>query len=95
MWQLSGFADEISADFADQCRLLRTLGMHHLGMHHLELRSAWDTNVLDFDEAQLTEVARLLAGNEIAVSSIGSPIGKIFLDEDFTMQGRHRGNQRV
>ena len=79
MWQLSGFADEISADFAEQCRLLRTLGMHHL-----ELRSAWDTNVLDLDEAQLTEVARLLASNEIAVSSIGSPIGKIFLDEEFT-----------
>jgi sugar phosphate isomerase/epimerase len=78
MWQLSGFADEISTDVDAQCLLLRKLGMRYL-----ELRSAWQTNVLDLDDDQLAEVARLLRRHEIGVSSIGSPIGKIYLDEDF------------
>lgn len=72
MWTLSGFADEISPDFEEQCAHLR-----QLGLRYLELRSAWGTNVLDLDEAQLAEVRRLLARDELQVSSIGSPIGKI------------------
>ena len=80
MWRLSGFGDEISPDFVEQCRVLQGLGMHHL-----ELRSAWDTNVLDLDGSRLTEMTRLLARHEITVSSIGSPIGKIYLDDDFTV----------
>ena len=44
MWQLSGFADEISADVNEQCRIFQGLGIHHL-----EVRSAWGTNVLDLD----------------------------------------------
>jgi len=78
MWRLSGFADEISPDFTEQCTLLRTLGMRHL-----ELRSAWEVNVLDLDDAQLQTVRDTLAQHQITVSSIGSPIGKIYLDEHF------------
>jgi sugar phosphate isomerase/epimerase len=78
MWQLSGFADEISPDVDAQCATLR-----QLGMRNLELRSAWETNVLDLDDDQLAEVARLLRRHDVQVSSIGSPIGKIYLDEDF------------
>jgi sugar phosphate isomerase/epimerase len=79
MWQLSGFADEISADFTEQCRTLVALGIGHM-----EVRSAWDANVLDLDDSQLARVARLLAEHNLKVSSIGSPIGKIYIDEDFT-----------
>lgn len=78
MWTLSGFSDEISPDFQEQCRLVR-----ELGMTHLELRSAWGTNVADLDDDQLERIESLLAQHGLPVSSIGSPIGKIGIREDF------------
>jgi sugar phosphate isomerase/epimerase len=78
MWTLSGFSDEISPDLEQQCALVR-----RLGMTHLEFRSAWETNVLDLDSDQLTAARAILDRHGLSVSSIGSPIGKIFIDEDF------------
>jgi sugar phosphate isomerase/epimerase len=78
MWTLSGFSDEISPDFDAQCALVAKLGLQYL-----EFRSAWDTNVLDLDTDQLKEAQRILGAHRLKVSSIGSPIGKIFIDEDF------------
>lgn len=78
MWTLSGFADEISPDLDDQCRVLR-----ELGIGHIEFRSAWDTNALDLEDAQLDTVAETLAGNDLRTSSVGSPIGKIGIHDDF------------
>lgn len=78
MWTLSGFADEISDDFATQCAHVRALGLRYL-----EFRSAWGTNILDLSDAQLDEAQAILTEHELAVSSIGSPIGKIYIDEPF------------
>lgn len=78
MWTLSGFADEIDPDPVVQFGTL-----NELGITHVEFRSAWDTNVLDLDDDQLDRIAVLLAEHDLAVSSIGSPIGKIGIDEDF------------
>lgn len=78
MWTLSGFADEISPDFETQCQLLQ-----QLGMKYLEFRSAWDTNILDLDDAQLERAKEIMQRYGLQVSSIGSPIGKIYIDEDF------------
>lgn len=78
MWTLSGFADEISPDLETQCVVAT-----ELGLRFVELRSAWDTNVLDLDDEQLLRAERLLGRYDLRVSSIGSPIGKIFVDEDF------------
>jgi sugar phosphate isomerase/epimerase len=78
MWTLSGFSDEISPELAEQASLLG-----ELGLSYLEFRSAWGTNVLDLDDEQLTRAKDLLDAHGLRVSSIGSPIGKIFLDEDF------------
>jgi sugar phosphate isomerase/epimerase len=78
MWTLSGFSDEISPDLEEQAALVRKLGMSHL-----EFRSAWGTNVLDLDADQLARARRILDDHDLKVSSIGSPIGKIFVDEDF------------
>ncbi|WP_328540501.1 sugar phosphate isomerase/epimerase family protein [Streptomyces sp. NBC_00344] len=78
MWTLSGFADEISPDLDQQCRQLR-----ELGIGHMEFRSAWDTNVLDLDDAQLDRVCKTLAGNSLRTSAVGSPIGKIGVHDDF------------
>ena len=78
MWTLSGFADEISPDLETQCMVATGLGLRFV-----EVRSAWDTNVLDLDDEQLDRVERLLRRYDLRVSSIGSPIGKISVDEDF------------
>lgn len=77
MWQLSGFADEISPDLDEQLALVT-----ELGLRFIELRSVWDTNVLDLTAEQLGRVRRALADAGIAVSSIGSPIGKIPITDD-------------
>ncbi|MEU7906501.1 sugar phosphate isomerase/epimerase family protein [Actinoplanes sp. NPDC049118] len=78
MWTLSGFIDEISPDFTEQCRTAA-----ELGLRYAELRSAWGVNILDLDPGRLGDMRRTLAAHDLEVSSIGSPIGKIFIDEDF------------
>jgi sugar phosphate isomerase/epimerase len=78
MWTLSGFVDEISSDFTEQCRVAADLGLRYV-----ELRSAWDVNILDLKPEQLTVMKDTLAEHDLQVSSIGSPIGKIFIDEPF------------
>ena len=78
MWTLSGFADEISPDLEEQCELLETLGIRFI-----EFRSAWDTNVLDLDDDQVGQVRKTIAAHGISLSSVGSPIGKISVREDF------------
>src|SRR5690349_7412023 len=78
MWTLSGFVDEISPDFTEQCRVAADLGLAYA-----ELRSAWGVNILDLDPARLDDMKKTLAAHDLQVSSIGSPIGKIFIDEDF------------
>jgi sugar phosphate isomerase/epimerase len=69
---LSGFADEISPDPAEQ---LATLAAE--GISHLELRSAWSVNVADFTGAQVAAFRAALEAAGTRVSAIGSPIGKI------------------
>jgi sugar phosphate isomerase/epimerase len=78
MWTLSGFVDEISPKFETQCSVAAGLGLKYV-----EIRSAWGINILDLDEAQLATVQETLDQHGLKVSSIGSPIGKIRIDEDF------------
>jgi sugar phosphate isomerase/epimerase len=78
MWTLSGFADEISPDLELQCEVL-----DELGIRFIEFRSAWGTNILDLDDEQLEEAARNLDNHGIRFSSVGSPIGKIGIHDDF------------
>ena len=79
MWTLSGFADEIDPDLQTQCDVLT-----ELGIRYVEFRSAWDINVLNLDDGQIDEVVRILTRNNLSVSAIGSPIGKINIEDDFT-----------
>jgi sugar phosphate isomerase/epimerase len=78
MWTLSGFVDEISDDFTEQCQVASGLGLRYV-----EVRSAWGTNILDLDDSQLAGVRETLDGYRLKVSSIGSPIGKISIDDEF------------
>lgn len=71
-WTLSGFGDEIDADPRVQIAVLKALGSTHI-----EVRSAWDVNVVDLDDDQLRELSDILVDAQMAVSAIGSPIGKV------------------
>lgn len=78
MWTLSGFADEISHDLAEQITTLNALGVKHL-----EFRSAWGIKVLDLSAEQLDQAKSMLDAAGLKVSSIGSDLGKIQITDDF------------
>ena len=75
---VSGFADEIAPDLDEQLDVLESLGIDHL-----DLRGVDETNVLDFSPEQVERVKRELDERGIGVTSIGSPIGKIAVTDDF------------
>ena len=78
MFILSAFADEISPDPQVQIDILK-----HCGIRHIEFRSIHKTNVLALTDAQINEFKALLDRAEFRLSAIGSPIGKIRIDEPF------------
>jgi sugar phosphate isomerase/epimerase len=78
MFILSAFADEISPDPQVQIDILK-----HCGLRHIEFRSIHKTNVLSLTDAQIGDFKRLLDKAGFRLSAIGSPIGKIRVDEPF------------
>src|SRR5438045_1656708 len=76
MFKLSAFADEISPELDEQIRVCRDNGVTHF-----ELRSVNKINVLDFDRDLRRQIKSKLAANGMGVISIGSPIGKVKIDE--------------
>jgi sugar phosphate isomerase/epimerase len=81
VWTLTGFADEISPELEEQ---LETLGEESIS--YMELRSAWNTNVLDLSDDELHRVKSATAERGIRISSIGSPIGKVPATDPFGPQ---------
>jgi len=78
MIRLSAFADEISSNPVEQ---LDVLSVH--GIKYIEFRAIHGINVLDLSEAQHGEFRDLLRSREFHLSAIGSPIGKIRINESF------------
>ncbi len=78
MLRLAAFADEIAPALDAQIE-------HCLnnGVRAIELRGVDEINVLDFDDALRSRIKDALAANGMSVVSIGSPIGKIRIDEPF------------
>ncbi len=74
--RLSAFADEISPDLAEQAAVCRAVGVTHL-----ELRSVGGVNVCDLTAAMRDDIRRTLAEAGLGVVCIGSPIGKVRVDE--------------
>lgn len=74
-WTLSGFGDEIDPDPRVQVAVLQALGAGHV-----EVRSAWDTNVIDLDTEQLSSLRAILDERGMAVSAIASPVGKVSVE---------------
>ncbi len=75
---LSGFSDEVAPGFDEQLA-----AMQEFGITHIELRAADGINVSDLTPRKLGEVKGKLFNAGIKVSSIGSPIGKISIEDDF------------
>jgi sugar phosphate isomerase/epimerase len=78
VWQITGFADEISKDLDEQIALLK-----ELDIDFVEFRSAWGTKVLDLSESQLDLAKSKLEDAGIRLSSVGSDLGKIFITDPF------------
>lgn len=70
-WRLSAFGDEISDELQEQLDTLRGLGIGYL-----ELRGVWGKNVLHLSDEEVAAVGAACAERGIAVSAIGSPVGK-------------------
>jgi sugar phosphate isomerase/epimerase len=78
MMTLAAFADEISPNLDIQIEHLKKHGISFV-----ELRGVAGQNVLDFDPALRHEIKTKLADHGLAVACIGSPIGKVKLNEPF------------
>jgi 3-dehydroshikimate dehydratase len=78
MFTISAFADEISPDPEQQLDVLESCGVRHI-----EFRSIVGTNVLALPDLQIREFKTLLDARGFRLSAIGSPIGKIRIDEPF------------
>jgi sugar phosphate isomerase/epimerase len=78
MFTLSAFADEISPDPQVQVDILK-----HCGLRHIEFRSIHKTNVLNLSDTQIAEFKAMLDREGFKLSAIGSPIGKVRIDEPF------------
>lgn len=76
-WILSGFTDEYADSFDQQL-----LAAEKFGFDSIELRHADGRNVSEMTRAQVRQIKRKLDDRGLGVSAIGSPLGKIRLDED-------------
>ena len=75
---LSAFADEVSPVFDEQLDYLKSRGIGYI-----EPRNIDGTNVSSLDDAQLSTAVSKLEKYGIGVSSVGSPLGKISVADDF------------
>lgn len=75
---LCAFADEAGDILVQQIDALKANGIAKL-----EIRNVDGVNVSDFDVNKAKEVKKALDDNGISVFSIGSPIGKIGIEDDF------------
>ena len=78
MIRFCGFADEASADMKGQIEALQ-----RNGFSFLEIRGVDGVNISEITREKAKEVRKMLDDAGLAVWSMGSPIGKIALNDDF------------
>ena len=76
--KISGFSDEIASDIVTQFKVL-----NKLGISFFEPRGINGKNISSLNEDEVNELKEAMKDYGIKVSSIGSPIGKIKLSDDF------------
>lgn len=75
---ITGFSDEIDADFGIQLKEVKKLGIAYI-----EMRGLNGKNVVDFTIEEMKVIKEQMDHAGIKVSAIGSPIGKIHINDDF------------
>ena len=81
MYKLSAFADEASQELKGQIA-----AMQRNGISLLEIRGVDGENISNITNEKAREIRRMLDGNGISVWSMGSPVGKKKLTDDFSEQ---------
>lgn len=76
--KISGFSDEIASDIDTQFRVLK-----QLGISYFEPRGIDGKNISMLTDEEVKELKRKMDHYGIKASSIGSPIGKVRLEEPF------------
>lgn len=77
-YELSGFSDEIDASIVKQFEHL-----NKLGIRFFEPRGIDGKNIADLSEEEAYALKDVMERYGIGVSSVGSPIGKIGIEDDF------------
>lgn len=76
--KISGFSDEIASDITTQFEVL-----NKLGIKYFEPRGVNGKSISTLTEEEATELKKTMDQYGIKASSIGSPVGKIKLGEEF------------
>ena len=77
MVKISAFSDEMSHDLHEQVAFLQGTGIRAM-----EIRFVDGQNICHHNRERIKEIASILSDNNIAVSAVGSPIGKVDVQED-------------
>ncbi|HEY9575930.1 MAG TPA: sugar phosphate isomerase/epimerase family protein [Lachnospiraceae bacterium] len=75
---ISGFADEISSSLEKQIEILK-----QLGIPYVEMRGVNGKGLVEYSLEESIKIKEQLDSNGIKLSSVGSPIGKIAITDDF------------
>lgn len=75
---LSAFGDEIAPDLKTQMDVLE---QHNI--YHIEIRGANGKNITEHSLDEVRQIKKQLDERNFKISSIGSPIGKIMITDDF------------
>ncbi len=81
--KISGFSDEIASDVDTQFSVLKKLDIHYF-----EPRGIDGRNIADLSDGEVEKLRDKMEAQGIRVSSIGSPIGKVMLEDDFEVHFR-------
>lgn len=75
---ISGFADEIDMNLDKQIEVITKLGINHI-----EMRGVNGKGLVEYPLEEVKEIKKTLDEHGIRLSSVGSPIGKIKIEDDF------------
>lgn len=77
---ISAFADEAGSLVEEQIQALKDNDIHYI-----EPRSINEKNIINLNDEELKDFKRQLDENNIKVNSLGSPIGKYPINEEFSV----------
>lgn len=75
---ISGFADELDENLEKQIK-----GFQNLGITHIEIRGVGGKGLVEYTLDEVKKFKEQLDESGMKISSIGSPIGKIKITDDF------------